>query len=79
MLKLIDSGCERHQPRQFRLNGSMATLVSHLLLNLPPSDAGHTYICEHGHTHCLTLPRRQAVRPSTRPGLGYAGGTALTH
>jgi len=79
MLKLMDSGCEQHQPRHIRLTGSTAAWVGRLILNLPPTDAGHTYICEHGHTHCLTLHQQEAERTATAPGLGYASGTALTH
>ena len=54
MLKLADSGCVRHPPRHTTLTGLTAELVGHLIVNLPQTNAGITYICEHGHTHCLT-------------------------
>ena len=79
MFKLMDSGCEQHQPRQIRLTDSTAAWVDRLILNLPPTDAGHTYICEHGHTHCLTRSPQEAARTASPLGLGYAGGTVLTH
>jgi hypothetical protein len=40
------------------LTGAAAALVDHLIVNLPMSDGGHTYICEQGYTHCLTLQQR---------------------
>ena len=79
MFKLTDSGCRQHQARQIALTGAAAALVGRLILNLPPIEAGHTYICEHGHTHCLTLqPRDPKVSPSPL-GLGYASDKACTH
>ena len=80
MLKLTDSGCAQHPPRHITLTGLAAALVGRLILNLPPTEAGHTYICEHGHTHCLTLqPREHVTSPEARPAAfmrtrrGYAG------
>jgi hypothetical protein len=79
MLKLTDSGCAQHQPRDITLTGLAATLVGRLILNLPPTDAEHTFICEHGHTHCLALqPGEGSVTPSP-PRFGVTGHTALTH
>jgi len=79
MLKLTDSGCGQHQARQIALTGAAAALVGRLLLNLPLTDGGHHYICEHGHTHRLTLHQRQEQVTSSPPGLGYASDKASTH
>jgi hypothetical protein len=79
MLKLTDSGCGQHPPRQITLTGAAAVLVARLILNLPPTDAGHTYICEHGHTHRLMLHQREEKVTASLPGLGLGGGTASFH
>ena len=79
MLKLTDSGCGQHQARQIALTGAAAALVGRLILNLPMTDGGHTYICEHGYTHCLTLQPRDKKISSNPPGLGYASDKASTH
>jgi hypothetical protein len=79
MLKLTDSGCAQHPPRPITLTGQTAALVGCLVLNLPPTEAGHTYICEHGHTHCLTLQPRQGNVTSSPPRFGVAGNPALNH
>jgi hypothetical protein len=55
MLTLIDFGCGQHPRCQLTLTGSMAALVSNLVINLPLKGDYHTYICEYGHTHCLLL------------------------
>jgi hypothetical protein len=55
MLKLTDSGCAQHSPQPITFTGVAAVLVGRLILNLSPTAAGPTYICEHGHTHRLTL------------------------
>jgi hypothetical protein len=55
MLTLTDCGCVRHHARQYALNGLTAALVVRLVCNLPFSGRTHTYICEHGHTHCLKI------------------------
>ena len=79
MLKLTDSGCGEHHPRQIVLAGAAAALVGHLIVNLPMTDGGHTYICEHGYTHCLTLQPRDKKVSSSPPQLGYARDKASTH
>jgi hypothetical protein len=79
MLKLTDSGCGQHHPRQIALTGATAAWVSNLILNLPPIDAGHTYICEHGHTHCLTFQPLQAKLASSPRGGGFKGDKAAVH
>ncbi|MDO9531326.1 MAG: hypothetical protein Q7O12_04265 [Deltaproteobacteria bacterium] len=79
MLKLTDSGCVEHHPQPIRLTGQAAALVGRLVLNLPPTEAGHTYICEHGHTHCLTLQSREGNVTSTPPRFGFKGNPPLNH
>jgi hypothetical protein len=79
MLKLTDSGCVVHLPQQLTLTGAASVLVARLILNLPPDDAGPTFICEHGHTHRLTLHPRQEDAASSFQGPGMAGGTFPFH
>jgi hypothetical protein len=79
MLKLSDSGCGQHQARHLALTGVTAALVGRLIFNLPLTDGGHHYICEHGQTHRLTLHQPQEQATSSPPGFGYAGGTAPAH
>lgn len=79
MLQLTDSGCEQHHPRHFTLTGLAAALVGRLISNLPPTDAGHTYICEHGHTHGLTFQPREGSVTSNPPRFGLTGNRALNH
>jgi hypothetical protein len=79
MLKITDSGCEQHQPRHFTLTGLAAALVGRLISNLPPAEAGHTYICEHGHTQCLALQSGEVSVTPSPPRFGVTGHTALTH
>ena len=79
MLKLTDSGCAQHCPQQITLIGAAAVLVARLILNLSPTAAGPTYICEHGHTHRLTLHPCEAEVTSLPPGFGYPGDTSTTH
>ena len=78
MLEFTDSGCEQHPPQRLRLTGPAAVLMGRLILNLSPTDTGHTYICEHGHTHCLTLQPRQGKATSSPPRFGVTGNTPLT-
>jgi hypothetical protein len=54
-------------------------LVGRLILNLPPTDTGHTYICEHGHTHGLTFQPREGSVTSNPPRFGLTGNRALNH
>jgi hypothetical protein len=79
MLKLFDSGCGQHQARHLALKGVTADLVGRLLLNLPLSNGRHYYICEHGHTHHLTLPQGQEKAASNAPPRARAGGAARSH
>ena len=68
MLKLTDSGCAEHSPQQITFTGAAAALVARLILNLPPTGAGPTYICEQGHTHRLTLHQREETSLQARRG-----------
>jgi hypothetical protein len=79
MLKLTDSGCAQHPPRHLTLTGPAAALVGRLVLNLLPTVAGHTYICEHGHTHCLTLQSCEGTVTAGPGRFGLASNTALNH
>ena len=76
MLTLTDSGCTQHFPQQINLTGAAAALLTRLILNLHFTDGGPTYICEHGHTHRLTLQPREEKAASNLPGPILAGGTA---
>jgi hypothetical protein len=79
MLKLIDSGCGQHHPRQVSVTGAAAILLGRLLLNLPLTNGGYNYICEHGHTHRLTLLQCKGKVALYPQELGFAGGTASAH
>ena len=79
MLKLTDSGCAEHHPRPITLTGQAAALVGRLIINLTPTAAGHTYICEHGHTHCLTLQPCEGNIISTSSRSGFLGNPTLNH
>jgi len=79
MLKLTDSGCAQHPARPITLTGQTAALVGRLVSNLPPTASGYTYICEHGHTHCLTLQSREGSATSTPPRVGFTGKQPLNH
>jgi hypothetical protein len=79
MLKLTDSGCAQHPPRQITFTGPAAALVGRLVLNLLPNEAGHAYICEHGHTHCLTLQWRKGTMTTGLAQFGSASNTVLNH
>jgi hypothetical protein len=79
MLKLVDSGCAQHPARPITLTGQAAALVGRLVLNLPPTEAGYTYICEHGYTHCLMLQPCEGSVTSTPPRFGFRGNQPLNH
>jgi hypothetical protein len=79
MFKLFDSGCGQHRARHLALKGVTAALVGRLLLHLPLSDGRHYYICEHGHTHHLTLHQGQEESASNAPPRERAGGAARSH
>ena len=79
MLKLTDSGCAEHHARPITLTGQVAALMGRLILNLPPAAAGHTYICEHGHTHWLRLQPREGNMTTGPPRFGLTSNPALNH
>jgi hypothetical protein len=79
MLKVTDSGCAKHPPQHFTLTGLEAALVDRLTLNLPPTKTGNTYICEHGHTHCLTIQPGQGTMTTGPAQFGLASSTVLNH
>ena len=55
MLTITDLGCNRHNPRQFSLDGVQAEIMGDILYNLPNDGDSHTFICEHGHTHRVSF------------------------
>ena len=55
MLKLVDSGCPRHELLQFNLHGLTTLIVMGIVSNLPQDGNYHTYTCEHGKTHRLSF------------------------
>jgi hypothetical protein len=78
MLKITDSGCAQHPPRHFTLTGLEAALVGRLTLNLPPTKTGNSYICEHGHTHSLTLQRREESMATAPSRVGLTSNQSLS-
>ncbi len=78
MLKLIDSGCAQHHPRQVTCTGGAAILVGRLLLNLPLTNGGYDYICEHGHTHRLA-PLQCEAKAAGCSGFGFMEGATPAH
>lgn len=79
MLKLTDCGCAQHPPQHATLTGPAAALVGHMIANLPQTNAGHTYICEQGHTHCLRLQTLEGNVAEGLPMFGLTGNTAINH
>jgi hypothetical protein len=76
MLKIIDSGCNKHKWSQLIMFGSEAELLKDILYNLPRKGGFHTFICEYGCTHRVSFQVRGAKglsgdRPSSRD-LSYA-------
>ena len=62
------------------LTGLAAALVGRLRPKpQSPTVAGYSYICEHGHTHCLTLQPCQGNVTSNPARFGVAGNTPLNH
>ncbi len=55
MLKLVDSGCHKHELVHFSLHGLTTLVVMGIVSNLPQDGNYHTYICEHGKTHRLSF------------------------
>lgn len=55
MLKLVDSGCPKHELIQVALQGVTTLVMMGVVSNLPQDGNYHTYICEHGKTHRLSF------------------------
>ena len=55
MLMIIDRGCIKHKGRRLAIDASMAEFMQDLLYNLHRQGEFHTFICEHGHTHYLSI------------------------
>jgi hypothetical protein len=55
MLRLVDSGCPKHELVYFNLQGLTTLVVMGIVSNLPQDGNYHTYICEHGKTHRLSF------------------------
>ena len=79
MLSITDCGCDYHHPRNFALTGLIAALIGRLARNLPLSDKGYTYICEHGQTHCLILQGHAAEMTKKSGSAQYKGQAVSTN
>jgi hypothetical protein len=55
MLNIIDPGCNKHNRRQFTLDGVAAEIMGDILYNLPKTGGLYTFICEYGHTHQISF------------------------
>jgi hypothetical protein len=55
MLKLVDSGCPKHELLEFDLQGLTTLVIMGVVSNLPQDGNYHTYTCEHGKTHRLSF------------------------
>lgn len=69
MLKLVDSGCPKHELLQFDLQGLASLVIMGVVSNLPQDGNYHTYICEHGKTHRLSFQVQTNSRRLTAKGL----------
>jgi hypothetical protein len=69
MLKLVDSGCQNHELLQFNLQGLATLVIMGVMSNLPQDGSYHTYTCEHGRTHRLSLQVQTTSRRITPRGL----------
>jgi hypothetical protein len=69
MLKLVDSGCQKHELLQFNLQGLTTLVVMGVMSNLPQDGNYHTYTCEHGKTHRLSFQMNAKTRRLTPRGL----------
>jgi hypothetical protein len=79
MFRVIDSGCVQHQAQPITLTDLAAALVGRLIFRLSATATGHNYICEHGHTHYLTLLTRERNVAPVPPRFGVTGNPALNH
>lgn len=55
MLKLVDSGCQKHELLQFDLQGLTTLVIMGVVSKLPQDGNYHTYTCNHGKTHRLSF------------------------
>ena len=55
MLRLVDSGCLKHELVHFNLHGLTTLVFMGIVSNLPQDGNYHTYICEYGKTHSLSF------------------------
>jgi hypothetical protein len=69
MLKLVDSGCQKHELLQFNLQGLTTLVIMGVLSNLPQDGKYHTYTCEHGKTHRLSFQVEAKPRQLASKGL----------
>ncbi len=69
MLKLVDSGCQKHELLQFNLHGLTTLVIMGVLSNLSQDGYYHTYTCEHGKTHRLSFQIRANSDPRRAIGL----------
>ena len=92
MLTITDLGCNRHNRRQFSLDGVQAEIMGDILYNLPNDGDFHTFICEHGHTHRISFniqlnklhrlsarfsrKRRPSGRPKPEPAQADRGNSS---
>ncbi len=55
MLKITDPGCNQHDWNQVILFDPEAELIKDIIYNLPREGEYHTFICEHGYTHHISV------------------------
>jgi hypothetical protein len=69
MLKVTDFGCNDHNRHQLTLSGIEAELMQGLIYNLPKQGDFHTFICDHGNTHLISLQFRaqKLMKIASRP------------
>ena len=69
MLKLVDSGCQKHELLQFNLQGLTTLVLMGVVSKLPQDGNYHTYTCEHGKKHRLSFQVQANSRQLTPKGL----------
>ncbi len=55
MLMVTDFGCCRHVERHLKFFGPEAKVMENVVANLPAEGDCHTYICDYGYSHRLTM------------------------
>ena len=66
MLMVTDFGCSSHKLCHLKFFGFEAKMMQDVLANLLADGEDRTYICVHGHNHCL---RVETVIPNTMTDL----------